>query len=155
MQTTRRLWINYAKNDWNLLCEMPYNLNFPYFNPLLLLLQLIYQKSSLFWILKPDYIWQGEFEQIAELKHIKLICLLISLLVYSLTMLSAFKMQYSSTNDNCSCSNTLPKYLNKGLRVNMGKRNVVICGKGLDTIKLSRKYPCSVCRKGVRRKISV
>ena len=40
---------------------------------------------------------------------------------------------------------------NKGLRVNMGKTKVMICGKGLDTIKSSGKYPCSVCRKGVGR----
>ena len=36
---------------------------------------------------------------------------------------------------------------NKGLRVNMGKTKVMICGKGLNTIKPSGKYPCSVCRK--------
>ena len=40
---------------------------------------------------------------------------------------------------------------NKGFRVNMGKTKVMICGKGLDTIKPSRKYPCSACRKGVGR----
>ena len=40
---------------------------------------------------------------------------------------------------------------NKGLRVNMGKTKVMICRKGLDTIKPSGKYPCSVCRKGVGR----
>ena len=40
---------------------------------------------------------------------------------------------------------------NKGLRVNMVKTNVMICGKGLDAIKPSAKYPCSVCRKGVGR----
>ena len=40
---------------------------------------------------------------------------------------------------------------NKGLRVNMGKTKEMICGKGLDTIKPSGKYPCSVCRKGVGR----
>ena len=40
---------------------------------------------------------------------------------------------------------------NKGLRVNMGKTKVMICEKGLDTINPSEKYPCSVCRKGVRR----
>ena len=33
----------------------------------------------------------------------------------------------------------------------MGKTKVMICGKGLDTIKPSGKYPCSDCRKGVRR----
>ena len=33
----------------------------------------------------------------------------------------------------------------------MGKTKVMICGKGLDTIKPSGKYPCSVCRMGVRR----
>ena len=40
---------------------------------------------------------------------------------------------------------------NKGLRVNMRKTKVMICGNGLGTIKPSGKYPCSVCRKGIRR----
>ena len=40
---------------------------------------------------------------------------------------------------------------NKGLRVNMGKIKVMICGKGFDTIKPPGKYPCSVCRKGAGR----
>ena len=40
---------------------------------------------------------------------------------------------------------------NKGLHVNMGKAKVMICGKGLDTITPSGKYPCSVCSKGFRR----
>ena len=40
---------------------------------------------------------------------------------------------------------------NKGLRVNVGKTKVMICGKGLDTIKPSGKYPCGICRKGVGR----
>ena len=35
--------------------------------------------------------------------------------------------------------------------VNMGERKVTICWKDLDTIKLSGKYSCSVCRKGVGR----
>ena len=30
----------------------------------------------------------------------------------------------------------------------MGKAKAMICGKGLDTIKPSGKYPCSLCRKG-------
>ena len=42
---------------------------------------------------------------------------------------------------------------NKGLPVNMGKTKVIICEKGLDTIKPFGKYSCSVCRKGVRRKL--
>ena len=33
----------------------------------------------------------------------------------------------------------------------MGKIKVMVCGKGLDTIKPSGKYPCSVRRKGVKR----
>ena len=37
------------------------------------------------------------------------------------------------------------------LCVNLGKTKVIICGKGLDTIKPSGKYPCSVCRKGAGR----
>ena len=40
---------------------------------------------------------------------------------------------------------------NKGLRVNMGKAKMMICRKGLDTIKPSGKYPCSVCRRRVGR----
>ena len=40
---------------------------------------------------------------------------------------------------------------NKGLCINMGKTKVMICGKDLDTIKRSGKYPCSVCRKRVRK----
>ena len=40
---------------------------------------------------------------------------------------------------------------NKGLRVNIGKTKVMICGKDLDTIKPSGKYPCSACRKRVGR----
>ena len=39
----------------------------------------------------------------------------------------------------------------KGLCINMGKTKVMICGKDLDTIKPSGKYPCSVCRKRVRK----
>ena len=30
---------------------------------------------------------------------------------------------------------------------------MIICGKGLDTIKPFGKYSCSICRKGVRRKL--
>ena len=33
----------------------------------------------------------------------------------------------------------------------MAKTKVMICGKVLDTIKQSGKYPCSVSRKGVKR----
>ena len=33
----------------------------------------------------------------------------------------------------------------------MGEKKVTICWKNLDTIKLSGKYSCSVCRKGVGR----
>ena len=33
----------------------------------------------------------------------------------------------------------------------MGKTKVMICGEGLNTIKPSGKYPCSVCRKVVGR----
>ena len=40
---------------------------------------------------------------------------------------------------------------NKGLRVNMAKIKVMICGKGLDTIKLSGISPGSVSRKGFGR----
>ena len=40
---------------------------------------------------------------------------------------------------------------NKGLRVNMGKIKVMICGKSFDTIKPPGKYPCSVCRKEAGR----
>ena len=40
---------------------------------------------------------------------------------------------------------------NKRLCVNMGKIKMMICGEGFDTKKPSGKYPCSVCRKGVKR----
>ena len=33
----------------------------------------------------------------------------------------------------------------------MEKTEVMICGEGLDTVKPSGKYPCSVCIKGVER----
>ena len=36
----------------------------------------------------------------------------------------------------------------KGLRVNAGKTKVMICGKGLDLLQSSGKYPCDVCRGG-------
>ena len=37
----------------------------------------------------------------------------------------------------------------KGLRVSIPKTVFMISGTGLDTLKDSGKYPCSVCRKGV------
>ena len=37
----------------------------------------------------------------------------------------------------------------KGLRVNAGKTNVIICGTGLDFLQSSDEYPCAVCRTGV------
>ena len=37
----------------------------------------------------------------------------------------------------------------KGLRVNAGKTNVMICGTGLDLLQSSGEYPCAVCRTGV------
>ena len=40
---------------------------------------------------------------------------------------------------------------NKGLHVSIWKTKVTMCGKGLDPIKPSGKYPCSICRKGVGR----
>ena len=43
------------------------------------------------------------------------------------------------------------KMENKRLCVNMGKLKMMICQKGLDTKKPSGKYPCSLCRKGVKR----
>ena len=39
----------------------------------------------------------------------------------------------------------------KGLRVNVGKTKVMICGTGLDLLQSSGEYPCAVCRTGVRR----
>ncbi len=38
----------------------------------------------------------------------------------------------------------------KGLRVNMPKTKILISGVGLDVLKDSGKFPCAVCRKGVR-----
>ena len=37
----------------------------------------------------------------------------------------------------------------KGLRVNAGKTNVMICGTGLDLLQSSSEYPCAVCCTGV------
>ena len=37
----------------------------------------------------------------------------------------------------------------KGLRVNMGKTNLLVSGMDLDLLKKSGKDPCSVCQKGV------
>ena len=37
----------------------------------------------------------------------------------------------------------------KGLRVNAGKTNIMICGTGLDRLQSSGKFPCTVCRTGV------
>ena len=37
----------------------------------------------------------------------------------------------------------------KGLRVNIGKTKVVICGNNLGTLTDSGNFPCGVCRKGV------
>ena len=37
----------------------------------------------------------------------------------------------------------------KGLRVNMGKTKIMICGKDLHSLKDSGKHPCGVCHKGV------
>ena len=36
----------------------------------------------------------------------------------------------------------------KGLRVNMEKTKIMICGKNLHSLKDSGKHPCGVCRKG-------
>ena len=37
----------------------------------------------------------------------------------------------------------------KGLRVNIGKTKVMICGNNLGTLTDSGNFPCGVCRKGV------
>ena len=37
----------------------------------------------------------------------------------------------------------------KGLRVNVGKTKIVICGTGLDLLQSSGEFPCAVCRTGV------
>ena len=37
----------------------------------------------------------------------------------------------------------------KGLRVNMEKTKIVLCGKNLHSLKDSGKHPCGVCWKGV------
>ena len=36
----------------------------------------------------------------------------------------------------------------KGLRVNVGKTKVMICGTGLDLLQSPGEYPCAVCRTG-------
>ena len=38
---------------------------------------------------------------------------------------------------------------NKGLRVNAGKTNVMICDRGLDLLQSSGTYPCAACGTGV------
>ena len=37
----------------------------------------------------------------------------------------------------------------KGLRVNAGKTNAMICGTGLDLLQSSGEYPCAHCCTGV------
>ena len=37
----------------------------------------------------------------------------------------------------------------KGLRVNAGKTKIMICGKGLDLVQSSGKFPCAICHTGV------
>ena len=37
----------------------------------------------------------------------------------------------------------------KGLRVNAGKTNIMICGTGLDLLQSSGEFPCAICRNGV------
>ena len=39
----------------------------------------------------------------------------------------------------------------EGLQVNMGKTKVMILGRVLHILQTSGKYPCTVCRKGVRK----
>ena len=39
----------------------------------------------------------------------------------------------------------------RGLKVNMGKTKLMISGRDLHTLQSSGKYPCAVCRKGVRK----
>ena len=39
----------------------------------------------------------------------------------------------------------------KGLRVNMNKTEVMVCGHNLNPLQDSGCYPCGVCRKGVGR----
>ena len=37
----------------------------------------------------------------------------------------------------------------KGLRVNAGKTNIMICGTGLDLLQSSGEFPCAICHTGV------
>ena len=37
----------------------------------------------------------------------------------------------------------------KGLRVNAGKKKIMICGTGPDLLQSSGKFPCTICRTGV------
>ena len=39
----------------------------------------------------------------------------------------------------------------KGLKVNMWKTKLMVSGRDLHTMQTSGKYPCAVCRKGVRK----
>ena len=68
--------------------------------------------------------------------------------VFRLDFLDGLNLSHKSSLLFSPCLKVME---NKGLRVNMEKTKVMICGKGLDTIKPSGKYPCSVCRKGVGR----
>ena len=40
-----------------------------------------------------------------------------------------------------------------GLMVNMGKTKVMILGRDLHTLQTSGKYPCAVCKKGVKKNL--
>ena len=44
------------------------------------------------------------------------------------------------------------KMENKGLRVNMSKNKLIVSGSNFDVLKISGKYPCSVCQTGVGKK---
>ena len=39
----------------------------------------------------------------------------------------------------------------KGLRVNMGKKKIMVSGSNLDVLKKSGKYPCGVCQADLGR----
>ena len=41
----------------------------------------------------------------------------------------------------------------KGLKMNMGKTQAMILGRDFHTLQTSGKYPCAVCKKGVRKNL--
>ena len=97
-----------------------------------------------------DKLWGILFETATPCMYITKMLYNSSVLkeVFRLDFLDGLNLSHKSSLLFSPCLNVME---NKVVRVNMEKTKVMICGKGLDTIKPSGKYPCSVCRKGVGR----